>query len=188
VLQLIEIIPIRLSSSPLAIPLTQPSPTRGEGFFSQVLQASPLLPWWEKVAAKLTDEGVEANKNSSYHRRIMPRHPTPHTLRTRARTMRSNQTEAEKALWGRLRDRRLMGLKFKRQVPIGSYIVDFVCMEKHLIVEVDGSQHVENNYDTARDAELTKLGFRTMRFWNNDVLQNIESVCEAIRAVVQGDQ
>ena len=81
-----------------------------------------------------------------------------------------------------------MGLKFKRQVPIGSYIIDFVCMEHRLIVEVDGSQHVENNYDARRDMELTNLGYRTLRFWNNEVLRDIENVCEAIHAAVRDDQ
>ncbi len=80
-----------------------------------------------------------------------------------------------------------MGLKFKRQMPIGGYIVDFACMKHRLIVEVDGSQHVENDYDTTRDAELIKLGYRTLRFWNNEVLRNIESVCEAVRAATMED-
>ncbi len=78
-----------------------------------------------------------------------------------------------------------MGLKFKRQVPISGYIVDFVCMAQRLIVEVDGSQHVENEYDARRDAELTKHSYRTLRFWNNDVLRDIDSVCEAIYAAVR---
>ena len=99
--------------------------------------------------------------------------------------MRANQTEAETSLWNKLRDRRLAGLKFKRQVVIGNFIVDFVCMEHQLIVEVDGSQHVDNEYDTKRDEELGKRGFRTIRFWNNEILLDMESVCGAIYAVAK---
>ena len=99
--------------------------------------------------------------------------------------MRSDQTEAESALWSKLRSRRLVNLKFKRQVPIGNFIVDFLCTEYLLIVEVDGSQHVENEYDLKRDKELEKRGFTVLRFWNNGILQDIENVCEAIIAAVE---
>ncbi len=99
--------------------------------------------------------------------------------------MRSDQTEAESALWSKLLNRRLGNLKFRRQVPIGNYIVDFLCIEYRLIVEGDGSQHTENEYDNRRDKELQKREFTVLRFWNNDVLQNIENVCEAIIAAVE---
>ncbi len=69
-----------------------------------------------------------------------------------------------------------MHYKFKRQVPIGDYIVDFVCFEQKLIVEIDGGQHFESAEDSVRDAELGILGFNVLRFWNNDVMQNLESV------------
>jgi len=75
-----------------------------------------------------------------------------------------------------------MAMKFKRQVPIGNYIVDFVCNELRLIVEVDGSQHAENRYDELRDAELKNRGFKVLRFWNHDVLKEINSVCDTIIA------
>ncbi len=81
-----------------------------------------------------------------------------------------------------------MGLKFKRQMPIDCYIVDFICAEHRLIVEVDGSQHAENDYDEKRDTELAKCGFTTLRFWNNEILQNIDNVCAAIHAAVQVDR
>jgi len=94
--------------------------------------------------------------------------------------MRSNQTDAEAVLWDSLRGRRLMGLKFKRQVPVGTYIVDFLCAERKLIVEVDGTQHAESTYDKSRDKALQNRGFKVLRFWNNDVLKEINSVCDTI--------
>jgi very-short-patch-repair endonuclease len=72
------------------------------------------------------------------------------------------------------------GYKFRRQQPIGNYIVDFVCLEKRLIVELDGGQHAESDYDAKRDAWLSEQGFSVLRFWNNDVLKNVEGVTERI--------
>jgi very-short-patch-repair endonuclease len=100
----------------------------------------------------------------------------------RVRTMRRVATPAENLLWGALRGRRLEGLKFRRQVWIDTYIADFLCYEARLIVELDGSQHSEAvDYDAHRDAELTRLGYRTLRFWNNDVSGNLDGVLETIR-------
>ncbi len=95
--------------------------------------------------------------------------------------MRSVATDAEMRLWYRLRDGRLDGLKFRRQVPIGNAIVDFACFEHTLVVEVDGGQHAENIRDQRRDDELSRRGFRVLRFWNSDVRTNIDSVLAAIR-------
>src|SRR5437016_5883899 len=92
------------------------------------------------------------------------------------RKLRGQQTDAERKLWFALRDRRLGGHKFARQQAIGPFIVDFVCREKNLIVEVDGGQHSENAKDAERDANLAREGYRVMRFWNNDVLTNREGV------------
>ena len=103
-------------------------------------------------------------------------------LRGFAREMRSAPTEAEKRLWGALRNRRLDKLKFRRQVPIGGFIADFVCMEAKLIVELDGSQHAENERDIARDSKLEERGFRVLRFWNDDVMRDLESICSTIIA------
>lgn len=94
--------------------------------------------------------------------------------------MRSEPTDAERALWQLLRAKRFVGYKFKRQVPIDRYIVDFVCFANRLIVEADGSQHAENSYDAERDAYLAGQGFRVLRFWNNDILTKTEGVSEAI--------
>ncbi|MEN9307004.1 MAG: hypothetical protein RL173_936 [Fibrobacterota bacterium] len=102
-------------------------------------------------------------------------------LRVYAKQMRSNQTEAETHLWQRLRAHRLDGLKFKRQKPIGRFIVDFVCHECALVVEVDGGYHAEQvEYDEARTAWLKSQGFQVLRFWNHEVLRQTESVLRRI--------
>ena len=95
----------------------------------------------------------------------------------KARKLRKNLTEAERTLWKYLRLRQFDGNKFRRQQPIGKYIVDFVCFEKKLIVEVDGGQHNEQViYDSERNEWLKKQGFRILRFWNNQVLKEIDGV------------
>ena len=105
----------------------------------------------------------------------------PQTRQVRIeRKLRRNATDAEMVLWFALRDRRLGGYKFLRQEAIGSYVLDFVCREKMLIVEVDGGQHADNPDDVKRDKELGIEGYRVMRFWNSDVLQNKTGVLETI--------
>jgi len=96
----------------------------------------------------------------------------------RARSLRQRSTQAEMVLWFALRDRRLAGFKFARQQHIDRYYVDFVCREQHLIVEVDGSQHLDNIADKYREERLRELGYKIVRVWNNDVLGNLESVLE----------
>jgi len=99
----------------------------------------------------------------------------------KARELRSGMTDAEQLLWYHLRGRRLSGWKFRRQHEIDRYIVDFVCADASLIVELDGGQHVEQvNEDTYRTQRLENLGFRVLRFWNDDVLTNTEAVLEVI--------
>ena len=102
--------------------------------------------------------------------------------RSRARAMRGAPTDAELRLWRLLRDRRLSGFKFRRQVPVGPYIVDFLCVGAKLIVEADGFQHAESPRDKARDAYLESQGWKVLRFWNNEVSQNREGVLETIFA------
>ncbi len=96
-----------------------------------------------------------------------------------ARELRNDPTEAEKHLWRVLRSRGL-GVKFRRQAIIGSYIVDFVCFEKKLIIEVDGGQHAQSRRDILRDKWLSNQGFEVVRFWNQDVLENLDGVFEKI--------
>jgi len=100
-----------------------------------------------------------------------------------AKTLRTKSTDVERFLWRRLQAKQLEGLKFRRQQPIGKYIVDFVCFEKKIIVEVDGGQHsAEIEKDKERDEWLHKQGFKVLRFWNNEVLINIQGVLEMIRS------
>ena len=104
--------------------------------------------------------------------------------RQRARDLRKNSTDAERYLWYHLRASRL-GFKFKRQVPVGSYIVDFVCLEKRLAIELDGGQHIDNQmYDTKRTDWLMTHGFKVLRFWNNDVFQQMPSILEVITSAL----
>jgi very-short-patch-repair endonuclease len=102
------------------------------------------------------------------------------------RALRNNMSDAEQALWHLLRYRQVSGLKFRRQHPFGDYILDFVCIGKKLVVEVDGGQHGRQaGYDENRTKELQAASFRVLRFWNNEVLEEIESVREKIWIVVQ---
>src|SRR4051812_32689702 len=98
-----------------------------------------------------------------------------------ARDLRLSSTDAERFLWNRLRRRQLVGCKFRRQFPMFGYIVDFVCLEARLIVELDGSQHAERvEYDEARTRTLMLNGFSVLRFWNNDVLNDCEGVLTTV--------
>jgi very-short-patch-repair endonuclease len=115
----------------------------------------------------------------------MPHRDVSKLQRSRARTLRHDMTDAERRLWYRLRAHRFGGLSFRRQVPIGPYIADFVCFDARLVVEVDGGQHASQSaYDTERDAWLRSQGFVVLRFWNNDVLVNTQAVLEQIAKIV----
>ncbi len=103
----------------------------------------------------------------------------------RARNLRDTSTEVEKRLWARLRDRQLEGFKFRRQHTLLGYVLDFACNEAMLAVELDGSQHGEVSHqahDEKRSAELARLGWKVLRFWNNEVTDNMRGVLEVIRA------
>jgi very-short-patch-repair endonuclease len=102
----------------------------------------------------------------------------------RARRLREAATDAEAAMWYRLRSRRLNGFKFVRQEPIGPYTVDLICRELRLIIEVDGGQHADNRRDAVRDKWLVDHNYRVLRFWNNDVLGNMAGVLETIAAAL----
>jgi len=100
-------------------------------------------------------------------------------MRDRARAMRKAPTDAELAMW-RIIGRDRLGVRFRRQHRLGGYIADFACPSHWLIIEVDGAQHLDSEYDTRRDAALQALGYRILRFWNVDVLQNPDGVGERI--------
>ena len=101
-----------------------------------------------------------------------------------ARSLRWNATDAESKLWQHVRDRRLGGFKFRRQATVGYAVVDFLCAEKRLVVELDGGQHTPE-VDARRTAKLEALGYRVIRFWNNDVLGNLDGVLQTILREVE---
>jgi very-short-patch-repair endonuclease len=105
----------------------------------------------------------------------------PVVLRERARRLRAEHTDAEALLWSRLRARQLAAAKFRRQQPIGRFIVDFCCMEHRLVIELDGGQHAERvERDRQRSDALQAQGFRVLRFWNHELLTHIDAVMESI--------
>ena len=107
---------------------------------------------------------------------------------SKARELRKNMTTQERKLWSILRKKSLNNLKFRRQYPIGDYIVDFICHEKNLIIEVDGGQHNENKnkiYDEVRTKFLESKAFKVIRFWNNEIDENIEGVYFEILRVLE---
>ena len=123
----------------------------------------------------------------------MPHTPVPGRNRRNAKAMRNAMTDAELKLWNSLRAHRLAGLGFRRQMPIAGYIADFACPAEKLIVEVDGSQHGEPNTarrDELRTARLKADGWTTLRFWNDEILRDIDGVCRHIVAaagLIAGD-
>ena len=107
--------------------------------------------------------------------------PYPHAQKLRARQLRSSQTDAERKLWASLRARQLRGAKFRRQHAIGPFITDFCCVERGLVIELDGGHHAERvKADRVRTAFIEQRGYRVLRFWDNEVLQNMEAVLQQI--------
>jgi very-short-patch-repair endonuclease len=122
-------------------------------------------------------EGVKAQDHAGAS---MKKHPLPGAY-PRARSLRQNMTEAERRIWQMLRLRQIGGYRFRRQVPFGCYIADFACHEARLIVEIDGGQHDRLSLPEAgRTLFLEAEGYRVLRFWNNEVLQNLDSVWDVI--------
>lgn len=102
-----------------------------------------------------------------------------------ARSLRKNQTDSEQVIWQQIRNRQLLGCKFRRQQVIGPFIVDFVCLEPKLVIEIDGGQHADQKqYDQDRSHYLQQLGYRVLRFWNHEVLQDTPAVMEAIHLTI----
>jgi len=114
------------------------------------------------------------------------RYQPPESHRAYAHAMRRDATRAENLLWQALRRKQLEGLRFRRQYPLDGYILDFVCFRPKLIVEVDGGQHSESAWDKRRDAHFRACGFTILRFWNDDVIRNIDGVCREILAMAAG--
>lgn len=147
--------------SKLGDPSPQPSPRRGEGVGWSAGGFGVPRPFGERDAGR-QGEGTALAKTAI------------------ARRLRRDATEAENRVWTHLRNRQLAGWKFVRQLPVAGFYADFACREAMLIVEVDGSQHAESEFDTTRTARLKAEGYRVLRFWNNDVLQDTDSVLLAI--------
>jgi very-short-patch-repair endonuclease len=107
------------------------------------------------------------------------------SLTAKAKSLRQTQTDVEHLLWQKLRNRQVLNFKFRRQFPIDPFIVDFCCLELKLIIELDGSQHLEQvTYDERRSLCLAQRGFKVIRFWNNEVIENTEGVLERIYLVI----
>jgi very-short-patch-repair endonuclease len=165
-------------AAPPSSALRAPSPIEGEGPTENFSASSPSPLMGE--GGRSPDEGGAATA-------IPAADPAVKLARLRgfARDMRKSATPHEGRLWGLLRDRRLESFKFRRQVPIGPFIADFVCFDRRLIVELDGGQHGENPSDVTRDAELARRGFRVLRIWNGDLTRNRNGVLEAIYAALE---
>jgi very-short-patch-repair endonuclease len=168
-----------------------PSPSRGEGKIALAADsktATNVAPTSD-LPSPLEGEGARrAGEGSARgHARSAWRTPRLSRLRGFAKAMRHEPTEPEAKLWWLLRDRRLANFKFRRQLPMGIYIVDFVCLTAKLIIEADGSQHAESPVDETRDAYLRAQGFRILRIWNNDILARPDMVLEAVWTALQGD-
>jgi len=160
------------SSSEARLPPPQPSPVSGEGEYTH---ANPLPQHGGGLGRGKRHPGLSAvDEKPTYKYRTKT-----NTLK-RARQLRTQLTDAEQRLWKHLRRRQLQGRYFRKQCPIGPYIADFACLEAKLIVELDGGQHADSATDGKRDAWFSAHGYRTLRFWNNDVLQNTEGVITII--------
>ena len=104
------------------------------------------------------------------------------TLTKYAKRLRKNPTRAEAILWSKLKARQMEGIKFRRQQPIDNFIVDFVSFEKRIVIELDGGQHkLDRNKDSKRDRILTESGFKVLRFWNNEIFENLNGILGVIR-------
>ncbi len=167
-------------SGPMRRP--NPSPLAGEGWGEGSHCAADVKASAESLYGGPTPHPAAARPPSPARGEGEPAPTLREALKARARTMRKAPTEAEKKLWYLLRDRRFSEFKFRRQLQIGRYIADFVCLERRLIVEADGGQHAESSYDAERDAWLAAQGFRVRRFWNADILQRSHEIADTILA------
>jgi very-short-patch-repair endonuclease len=131
------------------------------------------LPQGERVEGARASQGLRGCKDGGTKPQ---RRATPEI----ARRLRRAMTDAERKLWRALRDRQIDKAKFRRQVPIGPYVADFLCFETRIVVEVDGGQHAESTRDRVRDRWFADNGFRVLRFWNNDVHSNVHGVLDTI--------
>jgi len=168
--------------------LTSPSPSQGEGgvgvTFGEGGNPHPNLP--PKRGKELTSSFPFQRESWGGGYTIYKHQPRNQALKKYSRRLRKTMTDVERKLWYYLRHERL-GVKFRRQYPIGQYIADFVCLEKHLIIELDGGQHaLQTDYDKKRDAFFVGQGFKVLRFWNNEMVENEEGVLTTILGALKG--
>ena len=174
-----EPVPPRATATPRPSPAAlraATSPARGEGEVERAGEG-PQEPVPLRATATLraaTSPARGEGKRGAATSTVSP------LMRRRARALRLNMTDAERKLWYVLRDRRFAGFKFSRQVPVGPFIADFVCFEERLVIEVDGGHHAESLRDQRRDRWFSANEFRVLRFWNNEVLTNLEGVMAVI--------
>ena len=147
---------------------------RGNESSSADIPFSPLGRRWPEGS----DEGAMPNASDTTKRRP--------GKTGQARRLRKIETEEERLLWGDLRDRRLNGFKFSRQMPLGAYVVDFLCRDQHLIVEIDGFHHAESQQDETRTFWLNSHGYCLLRFWNHEVTRERRAVLDTILAALNG--
>ena len=151
-------------------------------------EAPPELGMSHPCPSPLEGEGVsrsEAGEGTINRRHKEWRTARTPLLRSRAKSMRHVPTEAEQTLWGILRNRSFVAFKFRRQVPMGNYIVDFFCPTANLIIELDGSQHAENERDQVRQRWLEAQGYRVLRIWNADLFTARDNTLDAIWHALQ---
>jgi very-short-patch-repair endonuclease len=161
-------------SSPHPGAARHPSPSGGEG---ENAAGSPLPSPLEGEGASRSEAGEGTSRAQKWKRPTA----TPR-MRKFAKSLRAEATEAERKLWGALRGRRFEGFKFRRQVPIGPFIVDLFCPAAKLVIELDGSQHADDPSDARRDAWLRAQRYRVLRIWNDEIASNLDGVAEAIWA------
>ncbi|MGP4667304.1 endonuclease domain-containing protein [Agrobacterium pusense] len=181
-------------AAPLIRPFGPPSPRRGEETRGDVFAPttgvikicdgashffSPPGRRWRAAP----DEGARVVVDHTV-KKAAKRHPGK---TAQARKLRRGETDAEYRLWYELKGRRLNGFKFSRQVPLGAYVADFVCREKMLIVELDGSQHIASMHDRQRTRWLNSHGYAVLRFWNHDVFEDLSSTLDTILAVLNAE-
>ncbi len=152
------------------------SEVKSGGLAASRAQPSPLVGEGRSRQRRVRGEGSLLAQTKKHHQPISAR------LRTNARRMRHSSTAAELAMWRLLRDRSLSSFKFRRQAPVENFILVFVCFDRRIVVEIDGSQHANSTLDAERDGQLAAAGFQTIRYWNNDVLMHPTSVLEDLLA------
>src|SRR5262245_32529166 len=170
----------------MSVPRTpKPSPLAGEGAERRSREAgegslarnpSPGRSLRSRPPSPAREEGTES----------AARPTVPSATTSRARALRARMTDAERKLWFALRDRRFANFKFRRQVPVGPFIADFICYTARVVVEVDGGQHADSSTDDRRDRWFAAKHFLVRRFWNNEVLSNLEGVLTSILDTLRG--